>query len=96
MEKYLKERQILIHPLPLIPVSMYAGVSVLTDIIINKFMHPLPLYRLMLQYSESEISISESTMCRWYKMAVEKKKARGYPERKLDSDHTGDSLQTYP
>ena len=54
MEKYPEERQILIHPLPLVPVSN------------------LPFYRLIQQYRESGIIISESTMCGWYEMAVEK------------------------
>lgn len=73
MEKYPEERQILIHPLPLVPVSKcMAGSSVLTDIIIGKFMYHLPFYRLIQQYRESGISISESTMCGWYEMAVEK------------------------
>ena len=75
MEKYPEERQILIHPLPLVPVSKcMAGASVLTDIIIGKFMYHLPFYRLIQQYRESGISISESTMCGWYEMAVEKLK----------------------
>ena len=71
MEKYPEERQILIHPLPLVPVSKcMAGASVLTDIIIGKFMYHLPFYRLIQQYRESGIIISESTMCGWYEMAV--------------------------
>ena len=75
MEKYPEERQILIHPLPLVPVSKcMAGASVLTDIIIGKFMYHLPFYRLTQQYRESGIGISESTMCGWYEMAVEKRK----------------------
>lgn len=69
MEKYPEERQILIHPLPLVPVSKcMAGASVLTDIIIGKFMYHLPFYRLIQQYRESGIIISESTMCGWYEM----------------------------
>ena len=75
MEKYPEERQILIHPLPLVPVSKcMEGSSVLTDIIIGKFMYHLPFYRLTQQYRESGIGISESTMCGWYEMAVEKRK----------------------
>lgn len=47
MGKYPEERQILIHPLPPVPVSKcMAGASVLTDIIIGKFMYHLPFYRL--------------------------------------------------
>lgn len=75
IEKYPEEMKILIHPLPLVPVGKcMAGVSVLTDIIIGKFMYHIPFYRLIQQYCESRISISisESTMCGWYEMAVKK------------------------
>lgn len=75
MEKYPEERRILIRPLPLAPVSKcMAGSSVLTDIIIGKFMYHLPFYRLIQRYRESGISISESTMCGWHEMAVERLK----------------------
>ena len=54
MEKYPEETQILIDPLPLVPVSKcMAGTSVMTDIIIGKFMYHLPFYRLIQQYRES-------------------------------------------
>lgn len=51
-----------------------AGASVLTDIIIGKFMYHLPFYRLIQQYRESGITISDSTMGGWYEAAVEKLK----------------------
>ena len=74
-EKYPEERRILISPLPLAPVSKcMAGASVLTDIIIGKFMYHLPFYRLIQQYRESGITISDSTMGGWYEAAVEKLK----------------------
>lgn len=62
-EKYPEERHILISPLPLSPINKcMAGASVLTDIIIGKFMYHLPFYRLIQQYRESGITISDSTM----------------------------------
>ena len=74
-EKHPEERHILISPLPLAPVGKcMAGASVLTDIIIGKFMYHLPFYRLIQQYSESGITISDSTMGGWYEAAVEKLK----------------------
>ena len=74
-EKQPEERHILISPLPLVPVSKcMAGASVLTDIIIGKFMYHLPFYRLIQQYRESGITISDSTMGGWYEAAVEKLK----------------------
>src|SRR3712207_3323440 len=66
-EKHPEERHILISPLPLVPVGKcMAGASVLTDIIIGKFMYHLPFYRLIQQYRESGITISDSTMGGWY------------------------------
>lgn len=74
-EKHPEERHILISPLPLVPVGKcMAGASVLTDIIIGKFMYHLPFYRIIQQYRESGITISDSTMGGWYEAAVEKLK----------------------
>ena len=74
-EKHPEERHILISPLPLTPVGKcMAEASVLTDIIIGKFMYHLPFYRLIQQYRESGITVSDSTMGGWYEAAVEKLK----------------------
>ena len=51
-----------------------AGASVLADIIVGKFVYHLPFYRLIQQYRESGITISDSTMGGWYEAAVEKLK----------------------
>lgn len=54
MEKYPEERQILIHPLPLVPVSKcMAGASVLTDIIIGK------LYKIESEANEAGLTAEE-------------------------------------
>lgn len=73
--KYPEDRKILIPVLPLVPVSKcIAGSSVLTDIIVGKFVYHLPFYRLIQQYKECGIVISDSTMGGWYEAAVEKLK----------------------
>lgn len=73
--KLPEERGILIAPLPLQPVfRCLAGASVLTDIIIGKFMYHLPFYRQIQQYKEAGIVISDSTMGEWYEAAVERLK----------------------
>lgn len=73
--KLPEEREILIAPLPLQPVfRCLAGASVLTDIIIGKFMYHLPFYRQIQQYKEAGIVISDSTMGEWYEAAVERLK----------------------
>lgn len=70
-----EDRRIICARLPLAPVNRcMAGASVLADIIIGKFMYHLPFYRQILQYKESGITISDSTMGGWYEAAVEKLK----------------------
>lgn len=74
-DKTPEDRRIISVRLPLAPVSRcMAGASVLTDIIIGKFMYHLPFYRQIQQYKESGITISDSTMGGWYEAAVEKLK----------------------
>lgn len=70
-----EDRSILTPELPLAPVAKcMAGASVLTDIIISKFMYHLPFYRVIQQYKESGITISDSTIGGWYEQAVDKLK----------------------
>ena len=70
-----EDRRIICARLHLAPVNRcMAGASVLTDIIIGKFMYHLPFYRQIQQYKESGITISDSTMGGWYEAAVEKLK----------------------
>lgn len=74
-DKAPEDRRILGDRLPLAPVSRcMAGASVLTDVILGKFMYHLPFYRQIQQYKESGITISDSTMGGWYEAAVEKLK----------------------
>lgn len=74
-DKTPEDRRIIGACLPLAPVNRcMAGASVLTDIIIGKFMYHLPFYRQIQQYKESGITISDSTMGGWYEAAVEKLK----------------------
>lgn len=68
-----EERVILTPELPLSPVAKcMAGASVLTDIVISKFMYHLPFYRVIQQYKESGIVISDSTIGGWYEQTVDK------------------------
>ena len=70
-----EDRAILVAEMPLAPVAKcMAGASVLADIVIGKFMYHLPFYRLIQQYKESGIVISDSTMGGWYEQAVDKLK----------------------
>ena len=66
------ESEVMIAPLPLAPVAKcMAGATVLADILIGKFMYHLPFHRLIQQYRESGILISDSTMGGWHELAVE-------------------------
>lgn len=74
-DKYPEDRKILTPALPLVPIAKcMAGASVLTDIIINKFMYHLPFYRQIQQYRECGVSLNDSTVGGWYEAAVEKLK----------------------
>lgn len=73
--KYPEDREILSPERPLVPVARcMVGASVLSDIIVGKFVYHLPFYRLIQQYIESGITVSDSTMGGWYEAAVEKLK----------------------
>ena len=73
--KYPEERKILTPELPPQPVAKCAaGASVLSDIIVGKFFYHLPFYRIIQQYKELGITVSDSTMGGWYEAAVEKLK----------------------
>lgn len=75
LSKNPEDRTILVAEMPLAPVAKcMAGASVLTDIVIGKFMYHLPFYRLIQQYKESGIVISDSTMGGWYEQTVDKLK----------------------
>lgn len=74
-DKYPEDRKILTPALPLVPIAKcMAGASVLTDIIINKFMYHLPFYRQIQQYREYGVNLNDSTVGGWYEAAVEKLK----------------------
>ncbi|MGN1232774.1 MAG: transposase [Candidatus Cryptobacteroides sp.] len=97
--KLPEDRKILIADLPLQPVSRcIAGASVLTDIIIGKFMYHFPFYRQIQQYKEAGITISDSTIGDWYEAAVERLKLLYDPLRKqiLKSEYIHIDESTVP
>jgi hypothetical protein len=62
-----------IAPMPLAPVDKcIAGASVLTDIILDKFMYHLPFYRVIQKYRESGIVFNDSTMNGWFSATCER------------------------
>lgn len=64
-----------IAPLPAAPLpKCMASVSLLTDVILEKFMYHMPFYRVIQKYKELGVSISDSTMNDWYAATCEKLK----------------------
>ena len=64
-----------IAPLP--PAALYkcmADASLLTDIIISKYLYHLPFYRVIEMYKELGVTISASTINDWFKAVVGKVK----------------------
>ena len=57
-------------PLP----KCMASESLLTDIILQKFLYHMPFYRVIQKYKELGVKISDSTMNDWYAAACEKLK----------------------
>ena len=56
-----------IAPLPAAPVhKCMAGASVLTDIVMQKFLYHLPFYRVVQKFRESGVIISDSTLNDWF------------------------------
>lgn len=73
-DKYPEERKILTPALPLVPINKcIAGASVLTDIIINKFMYHLPFYRQMPYYERDGRDLSELLPREWAKTHPQQK-----------------------
>lgn len=62
-------------PLPVMPLpKCMASESLLTDIILQKFMYHMPFYRVIQKYKELGVKISDSTMNDWYAATSEKLK----------------------
>ena len=62
-------------PLPVMPLpKCMASESLLTDIILQKFMYHMPFYRVIQKYKELGVKISDSTMNDWYAATCEKLK----------------------
>lgn len=67
-----EERTIRIASLPLFPIDRcMAGASVLTDMVISKFVYHLPFYRVINQYKEYGLVLPSSTVNGWYESTVE-------------------------
>ena len=64
-----------IAPLPAAPVhKCMAGASVLTDIVMQKFLYHLPFYQVVQKFKESGVIISDSTLNDWFVATCGKQK----------------------
>ena len=64
-----------IAPMPVVAIEKcIAGASVLTDIILDKFLYHLPFYRVIQKYKESNILLNDSTINGWYAATCERLK----------------------
>lgn len=64
-----------IPPMPLAPIDKcIAGASILTDIILDKFMYHLPFYRVIEKYRGSGVVFNDSTMNGWFSATCERLK----------------------
>src|SRR5574344_213575 len=64
-----------ISPLPVMPLDKcMASESLLTEIILQKFLYHLPFYRVIQKYKELGVTISDSTINDWYAATCEKLK----------------------
>lgn len=70
------ERQaFVLAPVPVMPLfKCMASASLLTDIILQKFMYHMPFYRVIQKYKEMGVKISDSTMNDWYAATCSKLK----------------------
>ncbi|MDH5382366.1 MAG: IS66 family transposase [Cyclobacteriaceae bacterium] len=88
--KYVQGEQILIGELPSLPIPQgNAGPSLLSQLLISKFVDHLPFYRQVQQFKREGIKIAESTISGWfgttcrlmeplYKVLKEKVQQSGY------------------
>ena len=94
------ERQAFEIPaLPAAPINKcMAGASVLTDIMMQKFLYHLPFYRVIRKYKESGVEISDSKMNDWFAATCSKLKPiyDKLKEEVLKSDHIQVDESTLP
>jgi transposase len=61
------EKPIIIAPMPVLPLAKsYAGASLLSDLVIDKYVNHLPFYRQVQMFSQQGISIAPSTINDWF------------------------------
>lgn len=61
------EKQVICAPMPSLPIAKsYAGATVLSDIIIDKYVNHLPFYRQIQMFKQTGISIAPATINGWF------------------------------
>jgi transposase len=61
------DKQIITAPMPVLPIAKsYAGATLLSDIIIDKYVNHLPFYRQIQMFQQQGITISPATINGWF------------------------------
>jgi transposase len=93
------EKQIITAPMPSLPIAKsYAGASVLSDIIIDKYVNHLPFYRQIEMFKQQGISIAPATINGWFSDVADLLRPSWYrlKELVLASDYIQSDETTLP
>jgi transposase len=91
--------QIVTAPMPALPIAKsYAGASVLSDIIIDKYVYHLPFYRQVQMFKQQGIIIAQATINDWFSDVADLMRPTYYrlKELVLASDYIQSDETTVP
>ena len=93
------EKQVVTAPMPMLPIAKsYAGATVLSDIIIDKYVNHLPFYRQIQMFKQQGISIAPATINGWFQDVADLMRPTYYrlKELVLSSDYIQSDETTIP
>jgi len=93
------EKQILTAPMEVLPLSRsYAGATLLSDLIINKYVNHLPFYRQIQMFKQQGISLSAATINDWFHGVADLMRPTYYrlKEMVLNTDYIQSDETTIP
>ena len=90
---------IITAPMPAVPLSRsYAGASLLAELMVNKYVNPLPFYRQIQMFKREGVNLSASTINGWFKETADLLRPTYYRLREivLQSDYIQADETTVP
>jgi transposase len=93
------EKQILTAPMEVLPLSRsYAGATLLSDLIIDKYVNHLPFYRQIQMFKQQGISLSAATINDWFHGVADLMRPTYYrlKEMVLNTDYIQSDETTIP